>query len=123
MKRTRKLKAQTNFPKLESLALKKLLRIVNFTVLLFFLSLIQVMAVDLNSQESQLSSNRNNESLENVSGNIAQPRTVTGTVTDADGEPLIGVTVIVKGTTVGTITDVNGNYTLPDVPEEATLVI
>ncbi len=37
--------------------------------------------------------------------------TVTGTVEDADG-PLIGASVLVKGTTVGTITDFDGNYTI-----------
>ncbi len=39
--------------------------------------------------------------------------TVTGTVTDADsGEPLIGVNILVKGTVLGTITDVDGNFSL-----------
>lgn len=43
----------------------------------------------------------------------AQPQvTVTGRVTDEKGEQVIGVSVIVKGTTRGTVTDVNGNYTL-----------
>ena len=35
---------------------------------------------------------------------------VTGTITDPDGEPLIGVTVLVAGTTTGTITDFDGNF-------------
>lgn len=42
---------------------------------------------------------------------IAQ-RTVTGTVTDADGEGLIGATVLVKGTTSGTVTDFDGKYSI-----------
>lgn len=37
---------------------------------------------------------------------------ISGTVTDQDGEPLIGATVSVKGTTTGTITDVDGNFTI-----------
>lgn len=41
---------------------------------------------------------------------------VKGTVTDTKGEALIGVNVLVKGTTVGVITDIDGNFTL-DVPE------
>jgi TonB-linked SusC/RagA family outer membrane protein len=41
----------------------------------------------------------------------AQDRTVSGTVTDKDG-PLPGVNVIVKGTTIGTTTDLDGNYKL-----------
>ncbi len=43
----------------------------------------------------------------------AEPVAVKGTVTSAsDGEPLIGVTVQVKGTTTGTSTDIDGNYTI-----------
>ncbi|HYC84917.1 MAG TPA: TonB-dependent receptor, partial [Chryseosolibacter sp.] len=52
----------------------------------------------------------------------AQPRTVTGRVTsEADPEGLPGVNVVVKGTNDGTITDINGNYSL-SVPEGAILV-
>lgn len=46
---------------------------------------------------------------------------VTGTVVGEDGEPLIGATVQVKGTDRGTITDIDGNYTL-DVDQGETLV-
>ncbi|MEN7550107.1 TonB-dependent receptor [Rapidithrix thailandica] len=46
---------------------------------------------------------------------------VKGTVTDDQGEPLPGVNVLVKGTTQGTITDINGAYTL-NAPEQGTLV-
>ena len=42
----------------------------------------------------------------------AQEITVTGTVKDQTGEPVIGVNVIVKGTTVGTITNIDGEFTL-----------
>ena len=50
--------------------------------------------------------------------------TVTGTVTDADnGEPLIGANVLVRGTSIGTITDFDGTFEL-SVPEDAnTLVV
>lgn len=37
---------------------------------------------------------------------------ISGTVTDTDGEPLPGVNIIIVGTTRGTQTDFNGNYTL-----------
>ena len=40
---------------------------------------------------------------------VQQGRTVTGKIIDDTGEPLIGVSVLVKGTTVGTITDFDGN--------------
>ncbi|MDX9882654.1 MAG: TonB-dependent receptor [Prolixibacteraceae bacterium] len=48
--------------------------------------------------------------------------TISGKVTDSSGSPLPGVTVVVKGTTQGTITDTDGNYSLPNVPGDATLV-
>ena len=43
---------------------------------------------------------------------LAQDRTVSGIVSDENGEPLIGATVAIEGTSAGTITDVNGAYTL-----------
>lgn len=43
---------------------------------------------------------------------FAQGRMVSGTVTDASNEPLPGVNVLIKGTTVGTITDINGKYSI-----------
>lgn len=48
--------------------------------------------------------------------------TVSGSVRDAAGESLIGATVQIKGISGGTITDVDGNYMLKDVPRTATLV-
>lgn len=48
----------------------------------------------------------------------AQQRSINGTVTDETGQPLPGVTVVVEGTTMGTVTNGNGEYTL-SVPEDA----
>lgn len=49
--------------------------------------------------------------------------TVTGQVTEKGiGEPVVGATVVIKGETIGTTTDADGFYTLPDVPSDATLV-
>ncbi len=42
----------------------------------------------------------------------SQPETISGTVTDSSGEPLIGATVAIKGTPVGTSTDIDGKFTL-----------
>ena len=55
----------------------------------------------------------------------AQVKKVTGHVTsDEDGLPVVGASVLVKGTTVGTVTDIDGNFTLNNVPSSAgTLVI
>ena len=56
------------------------------------------------------------------SGVRAQERSVTGKVTSSeDGTPLPGVNVVIKGSAIGTVTDVNGTYNLT-VPNEATLV-
>ncbi|MCD7977555.1 MAG: TonB-dependent receptor [Tannerellaceae bacterium] len=52
---------------------------------------------------------------------FAQQKTITGKVIDTLGDPLIGVNVSVKGTTTGTITDFDGNYSL-GVPSNAVLV-
>lgn len=52
---------------------------------------------------------------------FAQNVTVRGTVADTNGEPLIGVTVQVRGTALGTVTDMGGNFLLPNVPPNATL--
>jgi hypothetical protein len=50
----------------------------------------------------------------------AQNRRVTGHVTsEEDGQPVIGASILVKGTTMGTITDVDGNFTLSNVPQTA----
>ncbi|MFH0758925.1 MAG: TonB-dependent receptor, partial [Bacteroidota bacterium] len=51
-----------------------------------------------------------------------QSRTITGMISDVNGEPLIGANIVVKGSVQGTITDMNGNYTLDNVPDGATLV-
>ncbi len=54
---------------------------------------------------------------------FAQTKTISGTVTSADnGSPLPGVTVVVKGTTNGTVTDANGKYTLHVGQKAAVLV-
>lgn len=52
----------------------------------------------------------------------AQSMTVSGTVSDEGGEPLIGASILVQGTTTGTITDYEGKYSL-EVKKGATLVI
>ncbi len=49
-------------------------------------------------------------------------RTVTGKVTDEQGEPLIGATVLVKGTTSGAVSDVNGVYKVNVSKDDAILV-
>lgn len=52
---------------------------------------------------------------------IAQtPRKVTGIVTsEEDNEPVVGASVLVKGTTMGTVTDIDGKFTISNVPSSA----
>ncbi len=64
-------------------------------------------------------------SKENVDENSVennQQKAISGKVTDSLGSPLPGVTVLVKGTTNGTITNNNGEYSLPNVPGDGILI-
>lgn len=52
------------------------------------------------------------------------PKTVAGVVTSADdGEPIIGASVLVEGTTMGAITDVDGKFAINNVPADAKALI
>lgn len=54
----------------------------------------------------------------------AQVTRVTGNVTSSeDGEPVVGASVLVKGTNVGTITDIDGNFTISNVPQNGTTLV
>ena len=74
-------------------------------------------ALPVNAADVQLNGGDNLSVQETL-----QTKTVTGTVIDAAGIPVIGANVIVKGTTNGTITDFDGNFSL-DVPANAVLEI
>ena len=53
----------------------------------------------------------------------AQELTVSGRITDKSGESIIGASILVQGTTSGTITDFDGNFTVPNVASNAVLVV
>ena len=55
-------------------------------------------------------------------GVAVQARVISGTVKDPTGETIISASVVVKGTTIGTVTDFDGNYTL-DVPDDAKILV
>lgn len=57
-----------------------------------------------------------------TTGQGGKMKNISGVVVDETGMPVIGVSVLVKGTTNGVITDLDGNYRLTDVPENASLV-
>jgi TonB-linked SusC/RagA family outer membrane protein len=50
------------------------------------------------------------------------PKKITGSITTEKGEPIPGASVIIKGTSTGTITDINGTYSL-DVPDDAQTLV
>lgn len=54
---------------------------------------------------------------------FAQSRTITGKIVDANGEPVIGASAIVKGTSNGSITDLDGKFSIKDVPENGTITV
>lgn len=56
-------------------------------------------------------------------GASAQNKTVSGIVIDGTGEPVIGASVLVKGTSNGVITDIDGNFTLQNVPSNGTIQV
>ncbi|WP_300701549.1 TonB-dependent receptor [Bacteroides sp.] len=68
-------------------------------------------------KDSSLSINEKNSIT-----SLSQYKKISGIVKDATGEPIIGANVSVKGATTGTITDIDGRFTI-DVPENGTLVI
>ena len=56
------------------------------------------------------------------SGQVQQQKSISGRVTDSEGQSLPGVTVMIKGTSLGTITDFDGNYTIKEVPADGVLI-
>jgi len=64
-----------------------------------------------------------NDEVNNSSNSFAQTRTITGRIIDIYGDPLPGVTIVIKGTTQGTVTNFDGFYSLSGVTDETVLVI
>ncbi len=74
----------------------------------------QIALIDASDISSNTAYNRQPDSM--------QEYTISGKVTDSSGQPLPGVTVVIKGTTQGTVTNADGEYSLSIIPENATLV-
>ena len=118
MKKKREPKVVNSYAMGKSLTCKKTSRMFRWVLLLLFLNSFQVMAADSYSQQTKRTINKNSIALEGVQ----QSKTVKGNVTDSSGESLPGVTVIIKGTTLGTVTGSDGNYSISGVEQGATLV-
>lgn len=92
----------------------------NFYLLTLLLTLLGIMgnfkATFGKVIDPSFSTNKRNTSL-----NLSQQIQIHGRVTDASGNPIVGVTVRVVNSNIGTVTDGNGNYKIPDVPNDAIL--
>ena len=82
------------------------------TVIILFVIFINV------SYATQKSEETNSKAAEEM----FDQKSVSGIVTDENGQPLPGVTVVIKGTTQGTVTGADGKYTLESVPSNGILV-
>lgn len=101
MKKSRELKVSGY------LTLKKMFRILKFTAFCLLFTVTQVIGSQNTESESEV---------------LTQQKVVSGIVTDSSGSSLPGVSVVVKGTTIGVITDMEGKYMLSKLSENATLV-
>ena len=73
-----------------------------------------------NASNHAISNTKSTASIDGVNAVKQQLKKVSGVVTDATGEPVIGANIIVKETATGTITDIDGNYSI-EVPQGAIL--
>ncbi|MEM9895413.1 MAG: SusC/RagA family TonB-linked outer membrane protein, partial [Bacteroidota bacterium] len=91
-------------------------------------SLLQVVAKQLNISvkrvnESIVLSLNEDETVPIVDEEITFDAVISGQITDEEGEPLIGVTIIEKGTVNGTTTDISGNFRLDLINSNSTIVV
>jgi len=115
-------KLKNTFPFREpNTLLKKELILFRLVLFIFFATFLNVYAV-----KDPIKDGLRSEDSENLSAGIylqqGVQRKVTGTVTDENGQPVPGVTISVKGTTVGALTDFNGKYEV-NVPDKAELLV
>lgn len=103
---------------------KSLIKIMKISLLFLFAFTCHVMAMDINAQDAIITLQDNSETLSQLVQPIQQGITVRGQVTDANGEPIIGASIVVKDNpTQGTVTDIDGNFNLSNLPEDAVLNI
>lgn len=81
-------------------------------ILVFFLAFLCHEAYSENRNDKGKEDLKTSSSTTTIKSTKADEVQVSGTVTDENGEPLIGATVAVKGTTTGTITDVEGSFSI-----------
>lgn len=113
MKKIMELYGDSEFP-----WLKKLYRIMKLTTFLILLSVVFVFASETYSQSKMPNPDME---IKNDMSATQQQKTVSGKISDSSGASLPGVSVVVKGTTTGVISDSNGNYSLSKISENAVL--
>lgn len=90
-------------------------------------SLLHRLFADLNLQyhlqDKQVVVYKNGSSTPDIQPEAQQTHPVKGVIRDESGEPIIGATIILKGTRKGVVSDFEGNYQFRDVPDDAVLVI
>lgn len=74
-----------------------------------------------NVYDRQVIISKSEEAGSAISSVLQQQANISGKVSDMNGAPMPGVTVVVKGTVTGTVTDVNGNFSMTNVPVDAIL--
>lgn len=92
-------------------------------IFLLFLSLSTSLVM---TGESKIRLNQDVEDDKNSENNLLQQnqqKTITGIISDSQGQPLPGVTVQVKGTTLGALTDASGRFQISNVPQNSVLVV
>lgn len=98
---------------------------IKLIVLLLFIGSAQMMASTgfYRASKTSLIASANIKAVAaSISIQNRQQISISGKVTDANGLPLPGVSVTVKGTSIGTVTNVDGKYSLSNVPEKGTLL-
>ena len=107
---------------------QKLLLPIRIAFILLVCSMLNAMASPGNSGVAKTSLSLNNITIDQatdmteVRNAVEIQLKVSGTVLNANKEPVPGVTVLVKGTTIGTLTDADGKYTLTNLPTGSILV-
>ncbi len=106
---------------------KKTFLVMRNILFIILISAIQSLAVNGYAQNTRLSLDMKNSDplivLTAAGETVAQQgRIISGKVTDASGGSVPGVSVVVKGTTLGVITDTNGKFSISNVPDKATIV-
>ena len=102
---------------------KQLFLVLRVTFLFLFVGWFQVTASANQPKPNLVSKQETTGNVSAVVNTAQQSNKITGRITDDNGSPVIGATVAVKGTTTGTITDVDGNYSLSVSATAKTLVV